>query len=84
MNRLDTGGSRTCRHCGVHVTRRFCRVFGDDNDIAHRCPACDTRGRIIAGSAAGKDVDKVDPQTDSNRNRGSRVDAPTLTDGGPR
>ncbi|WP_090622051.1 DUF7563 family protein [Natrinema salaciae] len=42
----------TCLHCGTHVTDRFRRVFGDD-DQAHRCGDCDSDIRLSRGSDAG-------------------------------
>jgi hypothetical protein len=70
----DTPGSTpteaptTCQHCGSHVTRKFRRVFGDRDNVAHRCYACDSNTRLYRGSAAGKDVSRADPE---NRNRQS-------------
>lgn len=29
-----------CRRCGGFVTRDFARVFGDNADRVHGCPAC--------------------------------------------
>ncbi|WIV68680.1 DUF7563 family protein [Natrialbaceae archaeon AArc-T1-2] len=67
----------TCQHCGAHVTDRFGRVFGDDRDVAHRCPECDSYRRLTRGSAAGVDVDVPDPETDPGRHgsepRGERA-----------
>jgi arginine decarboxylase len=60
----------------------FRRVFGDENGVAHRCLACDSRFRIQAGSATGADIDLPDPKDQPNRNRGPRVDA--RPDGGER
>lgn len=40
----------TCLHCGVHVTDRFRRVYGDDDDRAHRCNECETYVRSSRGS----------------------------------
>ncbi|QCC47545.1 DUF7563 family protein [Halobellus limi] len=73
-------GQTACACCGAHVTDDFRRVFGDENDVAHRCLACDCRARIQRGSAAGTIVDLPDPQDHPNRNRGRRVHA--RTDGG--
>ncbi|WP_170093777.1 DUF7563 family protein [Halomicrobium mukohataei] len=70
----------TCQHCGTHVSRDFRRTFGDEDDIAHRCAACDCMARLSAGSAAGKSVSKADPADHPNRNRGQRTKA--RTDGG--
>ncbi|MHC3439215.1 DUF7563 family protein [Natrialbaceae archaeon A-gly3] len=62
----------TCRHCGSHVTDRFRRVFGDSNDVVHRCPNCDCYRRLTRGSGAGVDVDHPDPETSPGR-QGSEV-----------
>ncbi|WP_435064301.1 DUF7563 family protein [Halobaculum sp. EA56] len=29
-----------CVRCGHHVTERFARVFGDNEDVVHRCIGC--------------------------------------------
>ena len=50
-----------CQHCGAHVTRDFRRVYGDDDDRAHRCHDCDTLVRLREGSAAGLAVSTPDP-----------------------
>jgi len=68
-----------CQHCGSHVSADFRRTFGDAESVVHRCMGCDSRPRIQAGSAAGREVDYPDPAEQSARNRGSRVPA---TDGG--
>ncbi|QCC53275.1 DUF7563 family protein [Natronorubrum bangense] len=60
----------SCRHCGAHVSDRFSRVFGDDDDRAHRCSECDTYARLSRGSAAGVDVGIPDPETSSGRHGG--------------
>ncbi|MFA9502378.1 hypothetical protein A6E15_02075 [Natrinema saccharevitans] len=60
----------TCLHCGTHVTDRFRRVFGDDEDRAHRCGDCDTYARLSRGSAAGVDVAVPDPETSEGRHGG--------------
>lgn len=70
----------TCQHCGAHVSRDFRQTFGDQDDVAHRCQACDCMTRLSKGSAAGQEVDFPDPAEQPNRNRGARVDA--RTDGG--
>ncbi|WP_435360385.1 DUF7563 family protein [Haloarchaeobius sp. DFWS5] len=61
MNRLAVASRRSCLTCGSHVTKRFAHTHGDENNRAHRCPNCDTRGRLANGSAAGREVDHVDP-----------------------
>lgn len=71
--------ARTCANCGAHVSQTFGRVYGDDNDRAHRCPACDSIARLsrscvvschmIRSSTAG-----------TNRNRlGSPMAVPIAT-----
>lgn len=68
-----------CRNCGSHVTSRFRATFGDGDNVAHRCLACDSRARIQRGSAAGHSVAYPDPADQEGRNRGPRTHA---TDGG--
>ncbi|MFC7044334.1 hypothetical protein ACFQH6_20550 [Halobacteriaceae archaeon GCM10025711] len=46
-----------CENCGAFVTDAFARVFGDQDDVVHRCQSCDTKGRLNQGSAAGIQVD---------------------------
>ncbi|OYR66248.1 hypothetical protein DJ79_00905 [Halorubrum ezzemoulense] len=86
MNRQVGGSDETaqCRYCDGHVSDRFRAVFGDEDDVAHRCLGCDCFRRISRGSAAGVDVDLVDPAEDPNRNRGQRVGAALRADGGSR
>ncbi|UHQ95048.1 DUF7563 family protein [Haloterrigena alkaliphila] len=62
--------SPTCEHCGEHVSERFCRVYGDNRDRAHRCSECDTYRRLTRGSAAGIDVSIPDPETSPGRHGG--------------
>lgn len=66
----STETESTCLHCESFVTDRFARVFGDDQDRAHRCPECDSYRRLTRGSAAGKDVDVPDPETSPGRHGG--------------
>jgi uncharacterized Zn finger protein len=56
-----------CEHCGIEHTRRFVRVFGDNDGRLHRCPACDTTRRLRNGSAAGKRLAVPDPQRERSR-----------------
>ena len=35
----DPAGLR-CRNCGAKVTKRFARVFGDNENVPHACPEC--------------------------------------------
>ncbi|WP_210423528.1 DUF7563 family protein [Halorussus marinus] len=58
-----------CQFCAASVTERFRKVYGDNQDIAHRCLQCDTSTRLQKGSAAGHDVDHVDPQDEPWRIR---------------
>ena len=82
-----------CQECGSHVSPAFRRACGDEDDIAHRCTACDTRERISKGSAAGIGLPNVDPLDDPSRFsttlsdlpanvRGSVADHEIATDGG--
>jgi len=84
MIRLDRAGDddSRCLHCGKHVIERFRAVHGDEDDRAHRCLGCDCFRRVSRGSAAGVDVDLVDPIDQPNRLRGQRVDAAARADGG--
>lgn len=65
--------SSQCQHCGAHVTEQFCRVFGDEDNVAHRCLACDSKYRVHRGSAAGKELPYPDPQNQPNRNHGHQA-----------
>ncbi|ELZ07877.1 DUF7563 family protein [Natrialba aegyptia] len=44
----STAGAR-CRNCDTHVTQQFARVFGDNGDIVHGCPACTTYREMQSG-----------------------------------
>ncbi|MFP8953061.1 hypothetical protein ACLI4Z_08835 [Natrialbaceae archaeon A-arb3/5] len=44
----STAGAR-CRNCGTHVTQQFARVFGDNGDVVHGCPACTTYREMQSG-----------------------------------
>lgn len=66
--RSDTSG--TCGYCGAHVSDTFCRTHGNNEDVAHRCPECDSWVRIGEGSAAGLDVAIPDPQEYAERSGG--------------
>jgi DNA-directed RNA polymerase subunit RPC12/RpoP len=72
--RLESGTSPSkCQNCGAHVQADFRRVHGDVDGRAHRCPACDSYRRLMAGSAAGVDVAVPDP-THAPGRHGGRVD----------
>lgn len=72
--RIDAADPGVCRRCGAHVPSDFRRVHGDEDQLAHRCPECDSWVRICEGSAAGKDVDTPDPQHNPARNAGEPWD----------
>ncbi|MEA5406605.1 hypothetical protein VB773_02735 [Haloarculaceae archaeon H-GB2-1] len=76
MNRLFLRPVSACQHCEAHISKSFRRTFGDEDDVAHRCQACDSRPRLQAGSAAGRDVPYPDPDEQPNRNRGMHTEAP--------
>ena len=59
-----------CRNCGAHVSDRFRRVFGDRDNVMHRCPECDTFTRLKRGSGAGLEVNRTDPATDADDRAG--------------
>lgn len=68
-----TGGpnpGNQCRYCGAYVSSRFCRVYGDNDDEAHRCPECDSWTRIQSGSAAGRSVAYQERPGGNGRDRG--------------
>jgi len=80
MMRLRQQNAAECQNCGAHVSRDFRRTFGDQDDIAHRCTACDCMPRIARGTAAGKELSYPDPEDQPQRNQGGRTDA--RADGG--
>lgn len=41
-----------CLSCGAHVTPRFARVFGDNEDEIHGCPNCRDLNELYEGVAA--------------------------------
>jgi hypothetical protein len=45
-----------CTTCGRHVSDRFARVFGDNEDEVHGCPACATQRDLYAGLTEGDTV----------------------------
>ncbi|QCC46593.1 DUF7563 family protein [Halobellus limi] len=75
LSRGSSSGPSECLHCGSHVSRNFRRTFGDDEQRAHRCLACDSRPRVQQGSAAGRTVPYPDPEDQRERNKGPRVRA---------
>lgn len=80
LDREQRRSSTCCQHCGAHVTESFRRTFGDEDGVAHRCLACDSRIRLHAGSGAGRSVSHPDPEDHPNRDRGRS--RPVSTDGG--
>jgi DNA-directed RNA polymerase subunit RPC12/RpoP len=54
MAEMFTGGTnRTrCQGCGSKVSRRFCRVFGDNQDFVYGCPRCTSMRDLAQGGAA--------------------------------
>lgn len=80
--RLDAGRDRSrCQFCDAHVSDDFRRTLGDEENVAHRCLACDSMPRLQAGSAAGLEVEYPDPADHPNRLRGRRTES-VKTDGG--
>lgn len=48
----NVGGTATeCRNCGAHVTRRFARVMGNNDDEVYGCPRCLTLGELMSGAS---------------------------------
>ena len=56
-----------CQQCGTQLTDSFRRVYGDNENVCHRCHECDTKPRVSLGSAAGLDVDHTDPIDNPDR-----------------
>lgn len=50
--RLDAHADSHCRECGAHVSDSFARVFGDNDDVVHGCPNCETYAAVFDGAAA--------------------------------
>lgn len=48
-----TDRSRRCQNCDSFVSRQFSRVFGDNNDVVHYCPQCDTFSNLFDGHGSG-------------------------------
>lgn len=47
-----------CRNCGAHVTPRFRKCLGDDDDVAHACRQCVDQDELYCGAAADPDWEK--------------------------
>lgn len=71
-----------CLFCEEPVPKRFRRVFGDDQDRAHRCRNCDIFSRIKDGSAAGLEVTDTDPVEDPQKYHHVTSSALLAADGG--
>ncbi|WP_449271670.1 DUF7563 family protein [Halogranum gelatinilyticum] len=41
-----------CNNCGVFVTPRFARVFGDNEDDIYGCRSCLSFGALVEGGAS--------------------------------
>ena len=82
MQRLESEqDGRECGNCGRHVTRSFARVFGTPDGTVERCRNCDTVGRLMAGSAAGKQLNpQTDPLVDTTRANESSGEPVLLSD----
>ncbi|MEA1930337.1 MAG: hypothetical protein U9O06_02175 [Euryarchaeota archaeon] len=65
--RLPEAEESRCINCDAHVTRGFRRVYGDEDNRAHRCHECDSLVRLRAGSAAGREVAIPEPGEGSGR-----------------
>lgn len=46
-----------CRGCGSHVTANYRRALGDEEDVAHACPNCESNANIYDGAASNPDFD---------------------------
>lgn len=64
---LDAEDKTECRFCGESVSKDFRRVFGDQDDVAHRCRECDVFSRLQRGSAAAQQVKIPDPQENAQK-----------------
>ena len=70
--------SSHCQNSGAYVTDPFGRVFGDQDDVAHRCGECDSYRRLIRGSAAGVNVSIPDHSVAEGHHGNSET---VMTDG---
>ena len=64
--------NHTCKGCGATVSDNFARVYGDNDNVVHRCMDCvDSQdgGRSILrhGGAAYEDQDEVEYRMKSPR-----------------
>lgn len=49
--RTDAEPRQQCMNCGQFITRRFARVFGDNEDRVHACIQCSTLNSLREGKA---------------------------------
>ena len=49
----DTGARVQCRTCGATVSRRYARVFGDNDNNVSMCPECSTFRETKTGAFSG-------------------------------
>lgn len=49
-----SGIDRNCRNCGGHVTPRFARVMGDNEDQVFACPDCQGFRELSEGAGAAQ------------------------------
>lgn len=58
----EPGPGTTCWNCGAHVTGRFARVMGDNDDDVFGCPRCQGYRELTSGlgAAAPSDADEED------------------------
>ncbi len=47
----DADKQRRCQNCDAAVTKRFARVFGDNEDIVHACPSCTSYREMTTAAA---------------------------------
>ncbi|WP_276261503.1 DUF7563 family protein [Haloglomus litoreum] len=52
----DTTGAALCRDCGTYVSKRFARVFGDNEHRVYGCPSCSTFRERSEGGATDSDA----------------------------
>lgn len=57
-----SGTDSRCWNCGSHVTPRFARVMGDNDDQVHACPRC--KGFRELSEGAGGNPERTDSALD--------------------
>jgi hypothetical protein len=50
----EAPAARRCRACGSFVSRRFRRVFGDNDDEVDACLNCTTVRRLTEGASVNE------------------------------